>query len=65
MPHKEVLERFKKFCNIDDVLIDRWFPNGKNSVRVRLRNHFTDLVFTFKSHNNWKLETVNSFIDSM
>lgn len=41
-----------------------WIPNGKNSVRIR-QNSGRELVFTYHSTKNWRLETVESFISRL
>ena len=41
-----------------------WFPNGKNSVRVRQENG-KDFVFTWNGKKEWKFETVDNFIKGM
>lgn len=38
-----------------------WFPNGKNSIRVVLTDK-NILIFHFESYNNWKIETMPSFL---
>lgn len=40
-----------------------WFPNGRNSIRSRLSTG-AEYIFTFNSTRDWKLETVDSFLDS-
>ena len=41
-----------------------WFPNGKDSIRVRLYSG-SDFVFTYHSDNDWCFETVDSHIRKM
>lgn len=64
MSKKEVFNKFKlyfpKFADASEM----WFPNGKNSVRVRLNNR-KEIVFTFNSELDWRFETVESFMKSM
>lgn len=64
MSQKEVFNKFKlyfpKFADASEM----WFPNGKNSVRVRLNNR-KEVVFTFNSELDWRFETVESFMKSM
>lgn len=64
MSHNEVVKRFKQYFNIDEHNIECWFPNGKGSVRIRLIGH-GDLIFTLYSKRNWRLETVDSWLDSV
>ena len=64
MSQKEAFNKFKlyfpKFADASEM----WFPNGKNSVRVRLNNR-KEIVFTFNSELDWRFETVESFMKSM
>lgn len=60
MLHIDVLKRFKKIFPIKDGSIEYWWPNGKNSIRVRLENS-VELVLTYLSNKKWRLETVESF----
>ena len=60
MLHIDVLKRFKEIFPIKDDSIEYWFPNGKNSIRVLLKNR-VELVLTYLSNKKWRLETVESF----
>lgn len=60
MSHNEILTVFA--VRFPEYLIDTWFPNGKNSIRVRQSNG-QDLVFTYRSSTDWRFETVKSFIN--
>lgn len=60
MLHIVVLKRFKEIFPIKDDSIEYWCPNGKNSIRVRLKNR-VELVLTYLSNKKWRLETVESF----
>ncbi len=64
MIHKNVYEWFKTLFPRFADEVTEWFPNGKNSVRVRTHGN-QDFVFTFKNRYDWKFETVESFIRSM
>ena len=61
MTHKDVLEKLREFYPLKDNSIEVWFPNGKNSVRVRLNNK-TELIFTYCGPRKWRLETVECFM---
>ncbi len=41
-----------------------WFPNGKNSIRVRIDGG-SDFVFTYNNWTDWCYETVESHIRKM
>lgn len=64
MSHKDVLEQFKKYFPQYAENMEQWFPNGRNSVRVR-RPHMPDVVFTFHNPIDWRFETVDRYIESM
>ena len=64
MTHREVFNLFEKICPVEKLgeEIDCWFPNGKDSVRVRLVKHHRELIFTYKDTDNWRIETAKSYI---
>ena len=64
MSHNNVFEQFKFLLPQYIGYVDTWFPNGKNSIRVR-RTHGYELVFTFNGIDDWCLETVDSFLNRM
>lgn len=41
-----------------------WFPNGKNSIRVRGINK-QEYVFTYNDDATWKFETLKNFMQTM
>jgi hypothetical protein len=72
MTHKQVYDLFSKlfpFFASEELL---YFPNGKNSIRVRGISQLPhihireDIVFSC-NHNGreWRLETMDNFIKSM
>ena len=71
MTQIEVLVLFVDLFHIKTE-IDEWFPNGENSIRVRLKEGVplpfnipkVDLIFSATSRENWRLETVESFINT-
>lgn len=44
--------------------IESWFPNGKNSIRIR-RFDNQDFIFTYNEPMDWRFETVDSFINGI
>lgn len=66
MTHRQVYGKFQETfpAYVHENLI--YFPNGKNSVRIRgirgLHSGGEDFVFSYNGVNDWKLETVDSFI---
>ena len=71
MTQIEVLILFADLFHIKNE-IDEWFPNGCNSVRIRLKEGVmlpfdipkVDLIFTAESREIWKLETVQSWVNT-
>lgn len=64
------------FCEIFRVKneIEDWFPNGKNSIRIRFKektmlpfaiDKSKELIFTAESRDDWRLETVDSWVRTM
>ncbi len=41
-----------------------WFPNGRNSIRVR-QTDGREFVFTYGGKDDWKFETVKSFLKTL
>ena len=65
MTHNEIWKAFKvTFARAADIATC-WFPNGKCSIRVRFNNGQPDLVFTYKNKKTWKIETVDSYLESV
>lgn len=70
MTHDQVYRLFKmifpSYAN-DEIV---YFPNGKNSIRLRgvkgLHSDGRDLIFTTSNnHMEWRLETIDSFLKAM
>lgn len=64
MLHDKVFELFKQTFPQYAVDVDTWFPNGKNSIRLRMKNR-KEFVLTYNSQEDWRLETIDSYIRSM
>lgn len=72
MTSVEILILFQEIFHVKDE-IDEWFPNGKNSIRVRFKkttlpfelNKDGELIFTAESRDEWRLETIDSWIKSI
>lgn len=62
MTHSKLIELFKIYFPLyaGDAL-SAWFPNGKNSVRIRQKNG-KEFIFSFNSDLEWRFETVDSFL---
>ena len=61
MSHEKVYEWFEHYFPQYSKHIIEWFPNGRESIRVR-RSDKQDFIFTFHSPDDWRFETVDSFI---
>lgn len=62
MTHNEVLKWFElSFDLFAGDPVEVWFPNGKNSIRIRQKSG-AEFIFTFNSHRDWKFETMDSFM---
>lgn len=63
MVHHDVLERYKVIFGDALGVIDSWYQNGKNSVRIRYQNgdmriNGKEVIFTVgPSGVEWRLET--------
>ena len=64
MVHSKIYEQYKKMLPEYEKITMEWFPNGKNSIRVRLKNRL-DLIFIYNKTDDWCFETVKSYINHM
>ena len=64
MLQKDVLEKFKELFPQYAEQVEMWFPNGKNSIRVRTHERH-DYVFTYHAKYCWSLETIDIYVDRM
>ena len=64
MAQEEVFKELKRYFPDYYIGTKEWFPNGRNSIRVRLYNG-SDFIFTFYNENDWCFETVDSHIRKM
>lgn len=65
MAHKDVFEIFKTLFPMYAEKATMWFPNGKNSVRVRIDELRQDFIFTFLGKKEWRFETVDIFTKTL
>lgn len=64
MIHTIIIEIFKQnFPQYKDNITE-WYPNGKNSIRVKLKDK-TEIVYTHNSDRNWSLESKKHFINKL
>ena len=64
MTHPQILNQFKEFFPDTMPFVATWFPNGKNSIRLRLVDG-SEYVFTFKNSNVFRFETLDSFLEGV
>lgn len=64
MTPKDVYKAFRDISRTTDEDIEMWFPNGKDSIRVKLRNK-QELIFTYDSPKYWRIETRGAFLTDM
>ena len=63
MSHRDILKYFELyFPHYAGDKIEVWFPNGKDSIRIRQKNK-QDFVFTYHGTANWRFETIESFLN--
>lgn len=65
MSHRDVLNEFEIMFPQYSGSMTEWFPNGKNSIRIRRTGYLRDLIFTYNSPLDWRFETVDMFIKNM
>lgn len=63
MEHKEIYSRFESYLPQFSQHVIEWFPNGRNSIRVRQENG-QDFIFTYNGIDDWCYETAVSFINN-
>lgn len=62
MTNKQVFEQFvNMFQNLSTEKVEIWFPNGKNSIRIRTVSK-REFIFTYNGSADWILETTNNFL---
>lgn len=63
MVHTDVYKWFALyFPNYAGGNVDKWFLNGRNSIRVRQTNG-QEFIFTYNGQKDWRFETIDSFLN--
>lgn len=61
MTPEKLFEAFKKITGFNSDDIERYFTNGKYSIRVRFKDK-SEYIFTYKTPRKWRLETYESYL---
>lgn len=61
MLHHNVLIKFNLYFPHITSDVETWFPNGRNSIRIRLHD-LREFIFTYNDEKDWCFETKESFI---
>lgn len=64
MLHPQVYDFFKRCLPEQESEIIEFFPNGKNSIRLRKKNG-QEFIFSLQEKDAWKYETKSNFILNM
>lgn len=61
MTHKEVFKEFANYFPDYAKNSEVWFPTGKNTIRVRLKDK-REFIFQYEGMNNMRFETVKRYL---
>lgn len=64
MIHTQVYGYFKECLPEQEKKVIEYFPNGKNSIRVRQENG-QEFIFSVTAPKVWKFETIDQFLAGM
>ncbi len=64
MIHSQIYGYFKECLPDRAKKVTEYFPNGKNSIRVRQANK-QEFIFSFNGTKAWKFETIDQFLADM
>jgi len=45
--------------------VDVWFPNGKGSIRIRLKKLSEEFIFTYVNDKEWSFETIAYYLNRL
>lgn len=57
IPYEMFITYFPQYAS----LVESWYPQGKYRIRIRLSNG-ENLAFHFVSHQDWRLESEQSYM---
>jgi hypothetical protein len=61
MVHAQVYDFFRQVLPLEEKEAKVYFPNGRNSIRIRKRNG-QEFIFSYRSQTEWAYETVDLFL---
>ena len=61
MVHSKVFECFQEHLPAFAEKVETYFPNGKNSIRVRQKDG-KEFIFSFNGEKTWRFETIDQFL---
>lgn len=64
MIHTQVYGYFKECLPEQEKKVKEYFPNGRNSIRVRQENG-QEFIFSVTAPKVWKFETIDQFLAGM
>ena len=64
MVHSKVFECFQEHLPAFAEKVETYFPNGKNSIRVRQKDG-KEFIFSFNGEKTWRFETIDQFLAGM
>lgn len=64
MTHNGIYRKFEQlFPNMADRTTDKWYPEGKHSIRIDPGRSIRKLLFTYYDDKEWKLESYYHFMN--
>lgn len=64
MIHSQIYGYFKECLPEREKEVKEYFPNGRNSIRVR-QNDGQEFIFSVTAPKVWKFETIDQFLVGM
>ena len=64
MIHTQVYGFFQTCLPDQAKEVKEYFPNGKNSIRIRKTNG-QEFIFSFNGEKTWRFETIDQFLAGM
>lgn len=62
MSPMNLYQAFKSMSTFEKIDVQAWFPNNRDSIRLREKGKTDELIFTFKDKGEWCLETKEHYI---